>query len=211
MYNVERLKLMKDRASLALRAETGPNHARRKILARRAQIRPATDASNRVATAAGKTRYYATQMRQSAQHVFRTGELPKREQGKGAKHASHLDNPDVKKRLVIWSNGLVDKKDGGYEGRMRPEKLLRFINDFLFPELGIAIAISVSTAVRWLKKLGYKRARYAKGVYYDGHERVDVVKKRNELLNYLYLEILPYVFVLQLVHDFINLFEQIMC
>ena len=34
------------------------------------------------------------------------------------------------------------------------------------------------TAHRWLHKLGFNQKRYGKGVYFDGHERDDVVAER---------------------------------
>ena len=36
--------------------------------------------------------------------------------------------------------------------------------------------ISISTACRWLHKLGFKPSSSRKGVYIDGHERDDVVE-----------------------------------
>ena len=41
--------------------------------------------------------------------------------------------------------------------------------------------IRARTARRWLKKLGIVHGRYTKGVYFDGHEREDVVRYRNEV------------------------------
>ena len=43
-------------------------------------------------------------------------------------------------------------------------------------------SISVSTAIRWLKHLGFKPRSHKKGVYIDGHEREDVVKHRETYL-----------------------------
>ena len=39
-----------------------------------------------------------------------------------------------------------------------------------------------STARRWLEKLGFERVHHQKGVYFDGHDRDDVVLYRNEFL-----------------------------
>ena len=39
-----------------------------------------------------------------------------------------------------------------------------------------------STARRWLFKLGFSRIHHQKGVYFDGHDRDDVVKYRNTFL-----------------------------
>jgi hypothetical protein len=42
--------------------------------------------------------------------------------------------------------------------------------------------VSVRHCQRWLWKLGYRRKRHHKGVYWDGHERKDVKKRRKEYL-----------------------------
>jgi hypothetical protein len=75
--------------------------------------------------------------------------------------------------------------------QMRPPKLRRYVNEFLLPDLKIEATISESTAVRWLKKLGFNLHRVQKGVYVDGHERADVVIARQELINHMYTDILP--------------------
>jgi hypothetical protein len=41
--------------------------------------------------------------------------------------------------------------------------------------------VRARTARQWLKKLGLVFGRYTKGVYVDGHERVDVVRYRNKV------------------------------
>lgn len=69
----------------------------------------------------------------------------------------------------------------------------RYVNDFLLPALKIQTTISESTAVRWLKQLGFNLCRVQKGVYIDGHECEDVVHACHELINYLYMTILPCV------------------
>ena len=45
--------------------------------------------------------------------------------------------------------------------------------------------ISVKTANRWLHKLGFSRTHHQKGVYFDGHERDDVVENRNSYISQL--------------------------
>jgi len=47
--------------------------------------------------------------------------------------------------------------------------------------------LSLSTANRWLKKMGYVYDKYKKGLYFDGHERSDVVEYRNKFLEELEL------------------------
>jgi len=78
---------------------------------------------------------------------------------------------------------------------MRPTKLRRYVNNFLLPELKIQDTISESTAVRWLKKIGFSLNRVQKGVYVDGHERPDVVASRNDFISYMFTQVLPYVLI----------------
>ena len=42
--------------------------------------------------------------------------------------------------------------------------------------------IDISTAVRWLHILGYTKQRQKQGIYYDEHERADVIQYRNTFL-----------------------------
>ena len=46
-------------------------------------------------------------------------------------------------------------------------------------------SICAETARKWLHTLGFKQANHTKGVYFDGHERDDVVKYRSEFLDKL--------------------------
>ena len=77
---------------------------------------------------------------------------------------------------------------------MRPCKLCRYVNQFLFPKLQIEDTISETTAVHWLKKLGFKLSHVQKGVYVDGHEQPDVVEARKKFINYMETHVFPYVF-----------------
>ena len=45
-----------------------------------------------------------------------------------------------------------------------------------------AINISISTASRWLHELGFTHKQFSKGVYFDGHERDDVIEDRKTYL-----------------------------
>ena len=47
------------------------------------------------------------------------------------------------------------------------------------------VEVSVNTARRWLHHLGFHQCDYQKGVYFDGHERDDVVTYRQEFLDRL--------------------------
>ncbi|KAJ7843844.1 hypothetical protein B0H13DRAFT_2364549 [Mycena leptocephala] len=122
------------------------------------------------------------------------GTLPEKHQGAGAHHDSLLDNPAIHDALQEWVKGTLEVDEGGFLGPMRPAKMRRYINDFLLPHLEINATISESTAVRWLKKMGFNLCHVQKGVYVDGHERKDAVENRNKFMKYLWLQILPFCY-----------------
>ena len=68
------------------------------------------------------------------------------------------------------------------------------MNEFLLPLLNIDTTISMSTAIRWLKKLGFTLSQVRQGVYVDGHEHEDVIVARQEFIKKMNEEVFPYVF-----------------
>jgi len=69
-------------------------------------------------------------------------------------------------------------------GTVTPLMLCHHVNKTLLPALGIEATITESTAQRWLKyRLGYKCKEAKKGVYIDGHERLDVIKEREAFID----------------------------
>ena len=47
------------------------------------------------------------------------------------------------------------------------------------------IRVHERTACRWLQQLGFSRVQHQKGVYFDGHDRDDVVEYRKVFLGRL--------------------------
>jgi hypothetical protein len=88
------------------------------------KIRPTTDASEKVAFAYAKGPSFARRLRRTAAFLLETGALPESNQGKGAFHASALNNPDVISALRHWATGVLDVKDGGFEGGVSPQLLV---------------------------------------------------------------------------------------
>ena len=66
--------------------------------------------------------------------------------------------------------------------------VLKKFTIFVRNELGHHI--SSRTGHRWLRKLGLKSKKRGKGVYFDGHERADVVRDRRRFLDYI-LKLIP--------------------
>lgn len=118
-YNIQRRKREIERVNLAMKIENVPRTQRPKLRSRLRKIKPSIAASVTVANQFSKTKYWAQKLRSTARTFSETGELPENNQGKGAKHKTHFDNPDVKPRLEAFARGLVPKAEGGFEGRVR--------------------------------------------------------------------------------------------
>ncbi|EUC61582.1 homeobox KN domain protein, partial [Rhizoctonia solani AG-3 Rhs1AP] len=119
--------------------------------------------------------WFARQLRVKAYHLVRFGSLPESNRGRGASHYSILCEEDVRRSILTYLRTLKT-------GTISPLRLRRAVNQEIFPQLGITLSISESTARRWILKLGYRPVRHSKGMYMDGHERSDVVEYRNEFL-----------------------------
>jgi hypothetical protein len=64
-----------------------------------------------------------------------------------------------------------------------PNGLKRYLELELFPRVALKVGkgISLRTARRWLHCEGFKYTAHKKALYYDGHERADVIKFRQEV------------------------------
>ena len=92
--------------------------------------------------------------------------------------------------FVLFDWGFRPKLNG-VSLSVTASQIVRYVNQFLFPSLGIESEISETTAVNWLKKIGFKLRKVKKGMYIDGHEREDVVKARCEFIDYLEEHVFP--------------------
>jgi len=63
-----------------------------------------------------------------------------------------------------------------------PRGLKKYLELELFPRIHMKVGkgISLSTARRWLQREGFKYTLHKKAIYYDGHDRADVVKDCQE-------------------------------
>src|SRR5207248_2908848 len=67
-------------------------------------------------------------------------------------------------------------------GKITPKKYQQFINSVLFPKVEIMKTITLKTSRIWLKKIGLVLQSRKKGIYFDGHEREDVLEYRAKFL-----------------------------
>ena len=97
---------------------------------------------------------------------------------------------------ILWSCEDLNKKAYQYvrenanvKGRPNLTKysFCRWVNEDLLPneilEPGFPRCISVETARKWLHELGFEVLAADKGMFFDGHEREDVVKERDIFLS----------------------------
>ncbi|RGB23939.1 hypothetical protein C1646_773791 [Rhizophagus diaphanus] len=122
--------------------------------------------------------YKARQIRNWAKNWIQFGVLPRSLQEYHQKIKSFIDDEDVieKSLSFICENG----------GKTTPKEYQTFINQVLFIQMNLQTSkrsISIKTSRIWLKKLGLKPQSRKKGIYFDGHEREDVIKYRKVFLN----------------------------
>ena len=96
---------------------------------------------------------------------------------------------------VLWSCESLNKKattfvraNAHVKGRpnLTTHSFCQWINETLLPneslEPGFPRRVSVETARRWLHELGFETLSSSKGLFFDGHEREDVVEARGAYL-----------------------------
>ncbi|PKK65430.1 hypothetical protein RhiirC2_786171 [Rhizophagus irregularis] len=90
-----------------------------------------------------------------------------------------IDGKDVAKRCHIW----IRKQNFN----TIPTTFRKFVENELFPAIGIARekSITIMTTTR-LKVLGYSFQQYRHGIYYDEHEKKDVLQYRKEFLENIF-------------------------
>ena len=132
------------------------------------------------------------------------GVLPSSLTGRHAKVYSLLDDPKIamELRTYVRSNKwavnpqkLVDfsksklipaeaeKYLHGVVQDKMPQGVKRYMELELFPRIHLKVGkgISLATARRWLHREGFRYTSYKKGLYFDGHDRPDVVQYRQEI------------------------------
>ena len=140
--------------------------------------KPTANASLAIARRMGKGKAFARQIRRNELYLLRHHCLPPSKAT--FQHGQHtlLDNEAV----LIGVRQYLAAQD---LGTISTCELAKHVNKHIAPALGLSgkgNSITERTAINWLRKLGYSCQCSKKGLYYDGHERPDVVKYRKEFL-----------------------------
>ncbi|GES98821.1 hypothetical protein PHYBLDRAFT_144584 [Rhizophagus clarus] len=117
-----------------------------------------------------------------AQAVWNKGELLVYRQGKHTKLWSLINDEDFKNECQVWLRQQTPESRS-------PTNLKKYIEETVFPKLTGHIkkeTISEKTCRNYMHFWGYKYDEKKKGVYYDGHERPDVVEYRKEWLKRMF-------------------------
>lgn len=148
--------------------------------------RKASKASEIACRHSGKeTEHYRRKIRADARYLLKHGFVPPYRHGNFSNHASLLDNEAVQLKIRCYLARLQI-------GEVTPRKFRAHLTDVILPSIEPLSfekagrlpgkTISLCTAVRWLRRLGYSRHPIKKGVYVDGHERADVKEARDAFL-----------------------------
>ena len=157
------------------------------------------EASEQAAESHGFARHWGgRQLRRWTRQWIVARQLPTSQMGKHSKVFSLLNDPvvatelctyvrskkwamDPKKLAQFSQNELISDAAKKYLRQITQEEMPRGIKKYLelelFPRIHLKVGkgISLSTARRWLHREGFRYTGHKKGLYYDGHDRPDVV------------------------------------
>lgn len=143
-------------------------------------------------------------IRQWGNEWIKTQDLPTSKRGCHPKVASLLEDPDIcaeirsylrsnkwatnpRKFAEFSAQKMLPKEADKYLKQITekemPRALKRHLELEIFPRIHMKVGrgISVSTARRWMHREGFQYMAYKKALYYDGHERPDVVHYRQNV------------------------------
>jgi hypothetical protein len=163
------------------------------------------EASERAAESHGFAAVWGGRLLRSwTREYMKTQILPVSKHGRHTKVASLLNDPAIaaELRAFVRSNkwamnpaklaqltqkelipSAADKYLKHIVNEEIPKGLKRYLEYELFPRIQLKVArgISLSTARRWLHSEGFRYLSHKKGLYFDGHDRPDVVAYRQEV------------------------------
>ncbi|PKY31131.1 hypothetical protein RhiirB3_448578 [Rhizophagus irregularis] len=111
--------------------------------------------------------YRARIINKWAKSWIENGVLPVSLQGCHQKIKSFIDDEDVIEKSLEFIRES--------EGKITPKLYRTFVNNTLFSQMKITASISEKTSRVWLRKLGFVPQSRKKGIYFNGHERPDLM------------------------------------
>lgn len=121
--------------------------------------------------------YTAKWIRALAKYYLFYESFPLSQCGRHQKHKRLIDDEDIALRCQRWL-----RQESGMNG-ISTSQFKQYIENVIFPEcVEIKKTISLRTTERWLNVLGCQFEKHRQGMYFDGHEREDVVAYRKKFL-----------------------------
>jgi len=117
--------------------------------------------------------WQARRLREWGNEFLEVGALSQHFQGAHSKTPSLIQDPVFFDMCQEWASSQQPEK-------RTPSTLKAFIQEKIFPELGLQGKIHENTCRAYLERLGYTLSAVKKDVYVDGHERQDVKDYRKE-------------------------------
>ncbi|KAF8147998.1 hypothetical protein B0H34DRAFT_758877 [Crassisporium funariophilum] len=167
--------------------------------------RKGMDASERAAEAQGfSAKWGARLVRQWVKRWLNSRTLPESKRGQHVKSFSLLEDPAIcaELRSFVRSNKWAMNPSKLVEFSQKtmiptaakqylrhivdqemPRGLKKYLEVELFPRIqhSVTKGVSIETARHFLRKEGFRYVEHKKGLYYDGHERPDVVEYRQNV------------------------------
>jgi hypothetical protein len=139
-------------------------------------------ASLKTAKAFGKTTWLAKRLREWARaYILDREDLPLNIYGTW--NTSILEDEDFAQELLLHLQGI-----GKY---VRAVDIVEYVGTpEVLARLKLTKTISLATAQRWMKTVGYRWSKTPTGQFVDGHERVDVVEYRQVVFLPVWAELL---------------------
>ncbi|EFP79042.2 uncharacterized protein PGTG_04998 [Puccinia graminis f. sp. tritici CRL 75-36-700-3] len=119
--------------------------------------------------------YLSWSIRREAKHILNNQHLSEVKQGNRKNHRLLLENVELRKVLFTWAASQV-------AGHVTPITFREHVINKVFPQFDIQEGLSRNAVTRWMIKLGYRPQEYRKCLYFDGHERPDVLKSRKKYI-----------------------------
>ncbi|KIY60956.1 hypothetical protein CYLTODRAFT_447875 [Cylindrobasidium torrendii FP15055 ss-10] len=161
-----------------------------------------TDASETAAKAHGWSKNHGAQnVRRWVRIWIESRTLPSSNRGAHAKTWSFLSDPNCRTKMTAfcrsnkwsmnpaklkkWINQTMLPEEAAEYGkqivdREMPAGLKTYINTELLPRIGVKKPVSIHTCRRIMLEMGFKYTEHKKALYYDGHERPDVVEDQQD-------------------------------
>jgi hypothetical protein len=122
--------------------------------------------------------YRARTLREWGKFYIDNHELPETCQGRHVKTKSLIDDEDVQHYCRAWLRSQIPDAICGRSFALWIRESLHLHLNYTHP-----IVIHERTAQRWLHCLSFAPEVYRQGLYFDGHERSDVVEYRKRFLD----------------------------